>query len=81
LGRGFAWLDTGTPKSLLQAANFIETLEERQGLKASCIEEIAYQRKFIKKEQLLKLAEEYGNSDYGNYLYKVAHLEKIPGWK
>jgi len=65
LGRGFAWLDTGTPKSLLQAANFIETLEERQGLKASCIEEIAYQRKFIKKEQLLK----------------VAHLEKIPGWK
>lgn len=81
LGRGFAWLDTGTPKSLLQAANFIETLEERQGLKASCIEEIAYQRKFINKEQLLKLAEEYGNSDYGNYLYKVAHLEKIPGWK
>ena len=81
LGRGFAWLDTGTPKSLLQAANFIETLEERQGLKASCIEEIAYQRKFIKKEQLLKLAEEYGSSDYGKYLYKVAHLEKIPGWK
>jgi glucose-1-phosphate thymidylyltransferase len=81
LGRGFAWLDTGTPKSLLQAANFIETLEERQGLKASCIEEIAYQRKFIDKQQLLKLAEEYGNSDYGKYLFKVANQEKIPGWK
>lgn len=81
LGRGFAWLDTGTPKSLLQAANFIETLEERQGLKASCIEEIAYQRKFIDKKQLLILAEEYGNSDYGKYLFKVANQEKIPGWK
>jgi glucose-1-phosphate thymidylyltransferase len=81
LGRGFAWLDTGTPQSLLQAANFIETLEERQGLKASCIEEIAYQRKFIDKQQLLVLANEYGKSDYGKYLMKVANLERIPGWK
>ncbi|NLA25314.1 MAG: glucose-1-phosphate thymidylyltransferase, partial [Bacteroidales bacterium] len=81
LGRGFAWLDTGTPQSLLQAANFIETLEERQGLKASCIEEIAYHRGFIDKAQLLKLAEALGNSEYGQYLSKIANSEKIPGWK
>lgn len=81
LGRGFAWLDTGTPQSLLQAANFIETLEQRQGLKASCIEEIAYHRGFISKEQLLKLAEVLGKSDYGKYLFKIANTETIPGWK
>jgi glucose-1-phosphate thymidylyltransferase len=81
LGRGFAWLDTGTPQSLLQAANFIETLEERQGLKASCIEEIAYHRGFINKEQLLKLAQDLGKSDYGKYLFKIANSENIPGWK
>lgn len=80
LGRGFAWLDTGTPQSLLQAANFIETLEARQGLKASCIEEIAYRRKFIDKTQLLKLVADYGKSDYGKYLTKVANQERIPGW-
>jgi len=81
LGRGFAWLDTGTPQSLLQAANFIETLEQRQGLKASCIEEIAYHRGFINKEQLLKLAHDLGKSDYGKYLLKIANSENIPGWK
>ncbi|HPG73594.1 MAG TPA: glucose-1-phosphate thymidylyltransferase RfbA [Bacteroidales bacterium] len=81
LGRGFAWLDTGTPQSLLQAANFIETLEQRQGLKASCIEEIAYHRGFIDKQQMLTLANELGKSDYGKYLLKIAHSEKIPGWK
>ena len=68
LGRGMAWLDTGTPDSLLQASNFIATLEHRQGLKASCIEEIAYKRGYISRDQLLKLSEKYGKSDYGRYL-------------
>ena len=68
LGRGFAWLDTGTQDSLLQASNFIATIEARQGLKVSCIEEIAYNRGFITKEQLLKLADEYIKNPYGEYL-------------
>ena len=72
LGRGMAWLDTGTYESLLQAANFIATLEQRQGLKASCIEEIAYKRGFIDKKQLLSLAEPIKNSQYGKYLLKIA---------
>lgn len=72
LGRGMAWLDTGTNESLLQAANFIATLEQRQGLKASCIEEIALKRGFIDKQQLLKVAETYGKSQYGVYLRRIA---------
>lgn len=72
MGRGMAWLDTGTQESLLQASNYIYTIEERQGLKISCIEEIAYSRKFIDREQLLKLADEYGKSSYGDYLRRVA---------
>jgi len=68
LGRGFAWLDTGTHDSLLQASNYIATIEARQGLKVSCIEEIAYNRGFIDKEQLLRLAGEYRNNPYGDYL-------------
>ena len=72
-GRGMAWLDTGTYESLLQAANFISTLEMRQGLKASCIEEIAYKRGFIDKKQLLALAEPMKNSQYGKYLLKIAN--------
>ena len=71
LGRGLAWLDTGTHDSLLQASNFIATLEKRQGLKASCIEEIAYIRGFIEKEQLIKLAKEYNNNEYGEYLLRL----------
>ena len=71
MGRGMAWLDTGTYESLLQAANFIATLEQRQGLKASCIEEIAYKRGFITKEQLTQhLAEPIKKSQYGKYLIK-----------
>jgi glucose-1-phosphate thymidylyltransferase len=77
LGRGFAWLDTGTPESLLQAANFIETIESRQGLKASCIEEIAYRRGFIDKSQLEKLIEPLKKSQYGQYLIKVLN-EELP---
>lgn len=77
LGRGFAWLDTGTPESLLQAANFIETLESRQGLKASCIEEIAYRRGFINREQFIALIEPLKKSQYGQYLQKILN-EDIP---
>jgi len=72
MGRGMAWLDTGTYESLLQAANFIATLEQRQGLKASCIEEIAYKRGFINKKQLLELAQPIKKSQYGMYLIRIA---------
>lgn len=75
LGRGMAWLDTGTYESLLQAANFIATLEQRQGLKASCIEEIAYKRGFISREELLALAEPVKKSQYGKYLIRIASDE------
>ena len=68
LGRGFAWLDTGTPESLLQAANFVETVEQRQGLKISCVEEVAYRMGFIDSAQLMTLARGYGTSEYGRYL-------------
>jgi glucose-1-phosphate thymidylyltransferase len=75
MGRGMAWLDTGTYESLLQAANFIATLEQRQGLKASCIEEIAYKRGFIDKNQLITLAEPVKKSQYGKYLLRIASDE------
>jgi glucose-1-phosphate thymidylyltransferase len=71
MGRGYAWLDTGTEDSLLEASNFIQTIEKRQGLKVACIEEIAYEKGYISKEQLLVLAEEYKNNDYGLYLLKL----------
>ena len=73
LGRGMAWLDTGTFDSLLQASNFIATLEQRQGLSASCIEEIAYKNGFISKDQLIGLATPLAKSQYGQYLLKVAN--------
>jgi glucose-1-phosphate thymidylyltransferase len=72
LGRGMAWLDTGTHESLLEASNYIHTIESRQGLKVSCIEEIAYKRKYIDKEQLLKLAEPLSKNQYGEYLLRIA---------
>ncbi len=68
LGRGIAWLDAGNPASLLQAANFIQTVEERQGMMVSCPEEIAYRMGFISGEQLLALAGEFPNTRYGKYL-------------
>jgi glucose-1-phosphate thymidylyltransferase len=73
LGRGMAWLDTGTFDSLLQASNFIATLEQRQGLSASCIEEIAYKNGFISRDQLIGLATPLAKSQYGQYLLKVAN--------
>jgi glucose-1-phosphate thymidylyltransferase len=71
-GRGMAWLDTGNHRSLLDAANFIEAVQTRQGLYVSCLEEIAYRRKFINKEQLLKLAEPLRQTEYGKYLLQIA---------
>ena len=73
LGRGIAWLDTGTFDSLLQASNFIATLEQRQGLSASCIEEIAFKNGFIKREQLVELAKPLAKSQYGQYLLRLAN--------
>ena len=71
LGRGYAWLDTGTHESLLQAANFIETIEQRQGLKISCPEEIAYRMGFINADQVVKLAEPLKKNGYGQYLLNL----------
>ncbi len=72
LGRGNAWLDTGTHKSLLQASNYIATLEERQGLKVSCIEEIAFIRGYIDRKQLTELAKPLSKNQYGQYLMRLA---------
>ena len=72
MGRGYAWLDTGTHESLLEASNFIQTMEKRQGLKISCIEEIAYEMGYIGKEALIKLAQPLKKNSYGQYLLKRA---------
>jgi len=74
MGRGYAWLDTGTHESLIDASNFIQTIEKRQGLKVACIEEIAYEEGYISKEQLLQLAEPLKKNDYGQYLIRRANL-------
>ena len=76
LGRGTAWLDTGTHESLLQAANFIETIEQRQGLKISCVEEIAYRKGFIDADQLRALAEPLNKNGYGEYLMGILREEE-----
>ncbi|BCX07474.1 MAG: hypothetical protein KatS3mg066_1333 [Fischerella sp.] len=76
LGRGYAWLDTGTHESLHQASNFIQTLEERQGLKIACIEEIAYNQGYIDLSQLSRLAESMAKSSYGRYLLTILENEQ-----
>lgn len=73
MGRGIAWLDTGTNKGMLHAANFVEAVQTRQGLYIACLEEIAYQKGFIDKEMVIKLAEPLLKTDYGNYLIKVVN--------
>lgn len=77
LGRGMAWLDTGTHESLIQASNYIYTIESRQGLKISCLEEIAYKRGYITKEQLIALARPLEKNQYGQYLLKLADNQII----
>ncbi len=72
MGRGFAWLDTGTHESLIEAGSFVETLQKRTGLMVSCPEEIAYKRQFINKEQLIQLAKPLSKNSYGQYLQKLA---------
>jgi glucose-1-phosphate thymidylyltransferase len=76
LGRGMAWLDTGTHSSLLEASNFVEAVQNRQGLYISCVEEIAYRKGFISKEKLLELAEPLLKTDYGKYLVQIAEMSK-----
>ena len=75
-GRGFAWLDTGTHDSLLDASHYVQTVEKRQGLKVACLEEIAYQQGWIDRDKLLACAKALGKTGYGQYLYKLA--EELP---
>jgi glucose-1-phosphate thymidylyltransferase len=77
LGRGFAWLDTGTAKSLLDAGKFVQTIEERQGYKIACIEEIAYNNKWIDKDKLIRVAKSLSSNDYGKYLLQIANEDDV----
>ena len=77
MGRGYAWLDTGTHESFLEASNFIQTIENRQGLKVACIEEIAYEMGYIDRDRLIELAQPLKNNQYGQYLLKRAEEGRI----
>lgn len=77
MGRGYAWLDTGTHESLLEASNFIQTIENRQGLKVACIEEIAYEMDYISKEKLIELAQPLKKNQYGEYLIRRANEDVL----
>ena len=77
MGRGFAWLDTGTHESLLEASNFIQTIENRQGLKIACIEEIAYEMGYISREKLIELAQPFKKNQYGEYLLRRASEDML----
>ena len=70
-GRGFAWLDTGTHDSLLEASQYVQTIEHRQGLKVACLEEIAYQQGWVSREHVLERAGYFGKTGYGQYLFKI----------
>ena len=72
LGRGFAWLDTGTHDGLAEASYFVKTIQKRTGLYISCLEEIAYNNNWITKEQLVKIGKEYENTEYGKYIINLA---------
>ena len=76
LGRGYAWLDTGTHDSLLQAGEFVHTVEERQGLKIACVEEVAWRMGFISTERLWELSRGLGKSRYGDYLMELAEGQR-----
>lgn len=77
MGRGYAWLDTGTHESLLEASNYVQIIEKRQGLKVACLEEIAFEMGYINKEQLLVLAEPLKKNEYGQYLIRVAEKSNL----
>ena len=73
MGRGYAWLDTGTHDSMLEASLFVQTIEKRQGMKISCIEEIAFRMGYISKKQLLEIGNKMNNNKYGDYIKKIAN--------